>query len=144
MQAHYIQISAIEPNLAINFRGVSSAQNRKHVIARVIVVKLLEQYGFLFADFRPQQRIQQMLRAKIFQRLFAVSLQRHFADQKFILRWEPDVELFPIAGHVKNGFAYQRRLSDHANVCGPCGQEECFHFVVFLNQARVLRARGGF
>src|SRR6185437_3515773 len=84
LQPRYLQIGAVEPDLAQNFGAISAAQHRQHIKTRGFVVELLKQDGFLFVDFRPQHRVEQMLRAQIFDRLAAVEFARYLAHEKLV------------------------------------------------------------
>src|ERR1051326_3336941 len=83
--------------------------------------------SFSCADFRPQERVQQMLRTQIFKRFFAISRRCNVPDQKFIFCREPDAELLAVASHIKNSFANHRSLADHANACRARRKQKRFY-----------------
>jgi hypothetical protein len=85
-----------------------------------------------------------VLRAKIFDGLAALFFESHRADDEFIFRRDRHFEVLPIAGHIKNGGADHRRLSDHANVPRTRGQQERFDLVILLNDAAVFRTGRSF
>ena len=63
---------------------IAAAQDGEHIVARAFFVELFEQHGFFFANFGPQKRVQQMLRAQIFDGLAGGALDGHRANQEFI------------------------------------------------------------
>src|SRR6266478_6645806 len=118
LQPGNLQIRAIEPDLAKDLRAIAPTQHSHDIVPRGLVVELLEKHTFFFADLRPEQRIDQVLRTEILDRLFADALYGYRADEKFVFRRDRDAKDVAVAGHVKNRGADHRRLADHADLRG--------------------------
>ena len=64
---------------------IAAAQDAQHVVPRRFVIEFSYVGCLFFSNFRPEQGIQQMLRAEIFDGFTAIFLDRHLTDQEFVL-----------------------------------------------------------
>src|SRR5262249_24530304 len=126
LQSRDAQVRSVEPDLPINFRRPPAAQLRQYVVPRGFVIKLFQQNRFFLANLLQQQRLQEVLRPQILQRLFTDPLQRHFTDQEFVFRRQPHPEFAAVTGHIENRFPDHRRLAHHPHVRRPRRQQERF------------------
>src|SRR5207302_8657739 len=83
LQPGNVQIGAVEPDLAKNLRTVATAQHGQYVVPGDFVIEFLEEHAFFLVDLGPQQGVEQVLRTEVLDRLVAVPLRRHRANQKF-------------------------------------------------------------
>ena len=138
-----MQIGAIEPDFAEDFGLISAAKNGQNVVAAGLIIEFFEQRHFFLANFRPKQRIDEMLRAKIFDGLGARTIERNGPDEEFILRRNGDFEIAAVAGHVEHGFADNGNLANHADIVRARGEQEGFYFVIFADDPGVGGTGGG-
>src|SRR5260370_16506281 len=105
LQPGNLQIGAINQDLAEELRAIPPAQYCQDIVARGLVVELLEKHTFFFADLGPEQRLDQVLRTEILDRLFADALYGYRADEKFVFRRDRDAKDVAVAAHLKNPVA---------------------------------------
>ena len=92
-------------------------------------------------NLRPKQRVDEMLRAQIFNGLGARMIQSHGAGKKFVFRRNGDFEIAAVAGHIENGFADNRNLANHADVVWARGENERFYLVILADDTACRRNR---
>ena len=138
-----MQVRAIKPDFAQNFRLVSAAKNGQHVVTRGLVIGFFEQRHFFLANFRPQQRFDEMLRAKIFDGLVTCMIQGNGSHEEFILRRNGDFEIAAVAGHVEHGGPHNGNLTNHTDIVRARGQQEGFYFVILVDDPGIGRPGRG-
>src|SRR2546422_11529108 len=69
---------------------------------------------FRSPDFRPEQRIQQVLWPQILNGLAAGALDGHRSNEEFVLRRDRNAKRVAVAGHVEYRCSDHRRLPDRS------------------------------
>src|SRR2546422_1225638 len=93
---------------------------------------------FRSPDFRPEQRIQQVLRPQILNGLAAGALDGHRSNEEFVLRRDRNAKRVAVAGHVEHRCSDHRRLPDHANLRWPSRQKERLNLMILIDDTAIL------
>src|SRR5258708_32629703 len=116
----------------------AAAQKRDDVVSGVLVIELYKGYRLFLANFRPEQRIQKVLRPQILDGLATGALHGHRPNEELILRRNRNPKRFTVAGHIEHRGSDHRRLPDHANLRRPRRQDKCLNLMILIDDTAIL------